>query len=511
MAKKNAAAGGQLLPAVEVPSLGNADAGVGQLSPAFLQGAKAAFLASPKNRLAQNVITKVSVLEAAVDRDAHAGTNHHFSTALRDTLGEEGLATSQGGSGRCWMFAMLNTLRLPIIKALDLPRDFELSQSYLFFWDKIERSNFFLQTIIETPDEPFDSRLIQYLLQAPVNDGGQWDMCVNLITKYGVMPQEVFPESETTMAAARMNYMLTNKLRQFASELRDLWSAGMSTAELQAKKLEMMAVVHNVVMIHMGTPPTEFSWSYTDKQNKFHSMAGITPQDFYAKVCPVDVTTKISLINDPRNPYYKLYTVDRLNNMVGGLPVRYVNLPVEELHKYAMATLDANEPVWFGCDCGKFMEREQGIFDTDLFDYELIYDTAPGMDKLTRLNFGESAMTHAMVFTAYDRPAGEALPTKWRVENSWGSGAGDKGYYVMTKAWFDEWMYQIAVDVSALAPEVAAGEQQIGGSGGSLEPPGPLLEPPGPLLTHLTRLNPLAERACFPQVHRPREPSESDF
>eukprot|EP01051_Picozoa_sp_SAG22_P006327 SAG22_NODE_408_length_10942_cov_6.157429_12_plen_321_part_00 len=273
MSAKKSPAAGQMPAAAEVPSLANTDAATGQLTPDYLAAAKESFLSSPKNRLAQNVVTKVSVLDAAVDRGAFAGTNHHFSVALRDTIGEEGLATSQGGSGRCWMFAMLNTLRLPIIKALDLPRDFELSQTYLFFWDKIERSNFFLQTIIETPDEPFDGRLIQYMLSQPVGDGGQWDMCVNLIAKYGVMPKEVFPETESTMSAQRMNYMLTNKLRQFAAELRDLYTAGLTMAELQEKKLEMMETIHNIVMIHMGTPPTTFSWSFTDKKNKFHKVS----------------------------------------------------------------------------------------------------------------------------------------------------------------------------------------------------------------------------------------------
>jgi bleomycin hydrolase len=227
---------------------------------------------------------------------------------------------------------------------------------------------------------------------------------VNLITKYGIVPKEVFPESHSATASARMNYILTNKLRQFASELRELWASGADTATLRDAKLGMMEVVHSIVLIHLGTPPAgTFDWSYTDKESKFHCLRGLTPQRFLAEVVQVNVTTKISLIHDPRNPFYAKYTVHKLNNMVGGLPVTYINLPIEELQRYAAQTLEAGEPVWFGCDCGKFMQRGAGLFDTEAFDYELVYGVGPGMDKRTRLHMGESLMTHAMVFTGYDK------------------------------------------------------------------------------------------------------------
>jgi bleomycin hydrolase len=450
-AKKNNVAAAML----DLPTFANSSASDGQLDRAFFEQTSAKFLADPKNRLAQNVVSRLDVQEAAIDLEA-SNVNHHFSCSLREQWSVEGLATSQKASGRCWLFAMLNTLRYPIIRALGLPSNFELSQSHLFYWDKVERANFFLETMIETADEPFDSRLIQWLCSQPVSDGGQWDMAVNLIVKHGVMPQEVFPETFSSSSSSRMNYMLTNKLREFASELRSMHASGATLGEMRETKSGMMETINNIIMIHLGTPPATFDWSYTDSKNKFHKMTGMTPQSFYAEVCPVDVTSKVSLINDPRNEYYKLYTVDKLNNMAGGLSVRYINLPVETLEEMAMKTLQAGEPVWFGCDCGKFMQRDKGIFDTKLFDYDLIYNTAPGMDKETRLNYGESLMTHAMVFTAFDKDESDALPTKWRVENSWGRDAADGGYYVMTAAWFKEWMYQIAVDVSDLPGDVAA-------------------------------------------------------
>ena len=229
------------------PSLDTSSADAGQLTPAWLADTEKEFLSSAKNKLAQNVVTRADVTEAAIDRDA-ANVNHHFSASIREQLGTEGLATSQMASGRCWLFATLNTLRLPIIKELGLSPDFELSQNHLFFWDKVERANFFLETMITTADEPFDGRLVQWLLSQPVSDGGQWDMAVNLILKYGVMPKEVFPEryatplcardtravlvlticvcararrtrSHSATSSSRMNYILTNKLREFGSEV----------------------------------------------------------------------------------------------------------------------------------------------------------------------------------------------------------------------------------------------------------------------------------------------------
>ena len=298
--KKNAAAA-----TVELPSLETSSAADGQLDAAFFAETSAKFLGSDKNRLAQNVIARLDVQEAAIDLEA-SKVNHHFSCSLREQWDVEGLATSQAASGRCWLFAMLNTLRYPIIRALDLPSDFELSQSHLFYWDKVERANFFLETMIETADEPFDSRLIQWLCSQPVSDGGQWDMCVNLIVKHGVMPKEAFPETFTSSSSARMNYMLTNKLREFASELRLMASSGADIEQMRATKDTMMETINDIIMIHLGTPPTTFDWSYTDTKKKFHKMTKLSPQSFYAEVCPVDVTTKVSLINDPRNEYFKL-------------------------------------------------------------------------------------------------------------------------------------------------------------------------------------------------------------
>ena len=306
-------------------------------------------------------MTRTDVTELLIDRE-ESKINHHFSSSLRESLGIELIPANQFQTGRCWLFAMLNTIRLPLIKKLNLPMSFELSQSYLMFWDKAERANFFLETMIETADEPLDGRLVQFLLSNPIQDAGQWDMACSLVQKYGVVPKEAFPESQSTHASRKMNYIIANKLREFAGTLRTAVADGTPMDDIRAQKASMVKTIHKILMIHLGTPPTSFDWQYTTAGKEYKVMEGLTPQSFYEDVCApgTDVMSKISLINDPRNPYHTLYTVDKLNNMVGGVPIRYVNLPSSELAKYTAMAIDNDTPVWFGCDASKMGYGPEG-------------------------------------------------------------------------------------------------------------------------------------------------------
>eukprot|EP00753_Platysulcus_tardus_P000027 PLAT10019.1.p2 GENE.PLAT10019.1~~PLAT10019.1.p2 ORF type:complete len:517 (+),score=253.90 PLAT10019.1:30-1580(+) len=419
----------------------------------FVASSAAVTWAQPINRLARNAVTQGDVSSVVFDRDAFVALDHVFSHRVVP----EGSATAQKSSGRCWMFAALNCARVAMMRKFSLPSDFELSQSYLFFWDKLEKSNYFLESIMDTASEPVDSRLVQYLLQAPVNDGGQWDMLVNLINKYGVVPKSAFPECHSSSASRRLNWVITNKLREFARTLRSMVADGKSEGELREAKGDMLNTIHRILLINFGEPPSSFDWAFYDKDKKYHSHTGLTPQRFYRDfvvTAGFDVNSKVSLIHDPRNDYYKLYTVDRLGNVVGGQPTLYINLPISDLAKYARQIIERGDPVWFGCDVGKFFDRKLGVMDLDLFDYSVVYGTSDDMTKADRLIYGESLMTHAMVFTGFDASPDGPTPSKWRVENSWGDKLGDKGYFILTAPWFDEYVYQIAADKSVLPEEV---------------------------------------------------------
>ena len=406
------------------------------------------FLLNPANRVAQNAVTQVTVDDLALNRTVVTGTDHTFSIQLDDWS-----VTNQKRSGRCWMFAGLNLLRVGAKKAMGV-RNFEFSQNYLMFWDKLERSNYFLEAIIQTADRDPDDRLVSFLLSRPAEDGGQWNMFVNLVKKHGLVPKNIMPETESSSNSMRMNSMLRRKLREGAKVLRDLSGAGAGAEALAARKQEILSVVYRILSIHLGTPPDRFTWQWTDKDKNFHRDGDMTPREFAAKYIDVPLDEYVCLVNDPRpgSPFGRTFTVEYLGNVVGGDIVTYLNLDTAAMKQIAQRTIEDGEPVWFGCDSGKMMRRDIGLWDRDLYDYEALYQTTFSLNKAERLVYHDTAMTHAMLFTGVDLVDGK--PRKWRVENSWGEDGGQKGFYILNDSWFDEHTFEIAARKSHLSPEM---------------------------------------------------------
>ena len=408
-----------------------------------------AFDAEPKNLLALNAVAKNGIGAVALSRAVVNRTDHTYSHLI-----ETPEATSQEKSGRCWLFAGLNTLRLAAMKKMNL-ESFELSQTHLMFWDKLEKANFFLENIIETVDEPLDGRLVMWLLANSLPDGGQWDMFVNLVEKYGVVPKSVMPETSGSSDSRPMNVLLIAKLREYAQVLREMHERSASVKEMRQAKGEMMEEFYRMVSIHLGQPPSRFLWEWRDKDKEFHRHGEITPTEFFEQYVGFDLDETVCLINAPTKdkPYRRLYTVQYLGNVVGGHAVRYLNVDIKTLKKAATDMIVDGQAVWFGCDVGKMLEREMGILDLKVYDYELVYGTRFKLDKAGRLDYGHSRMTHAMVFTGVDLDD-SGKPIKWRVENSWGTKLGDKGYMVMADRWFDEFLYEVMVSKKHLSPKL---------------------------------------------------------
>lgn len=401
---------------------------------------RAQFQDNPELRLRMNAVTKTGIDGTASRYQGKISTLHTFSNVVKT-----GDITYQKASGRCWLFATMNTMRVEVMRRCNL-KTFELSQAYMMFWDKLEKGNYFLENILETLDEPLNGRLVSWLLQAPYNDGGQWDMAVALVQKYGVVPKEQMPESFSSSNSARMNKFLTLKAREYAKTLRESHAAGKSIAELREMKERMVEEIYQMLCICLGTPPTQFDFEYRDEEENFHRDENLTPHQFYDKYVGRVLDDYVSLINAPTadKPYHRTFTVGYLGNVKGGRPIRYLNLPSEELKRAAVAQLVDNEPVWFGCDVGQMLDREGGIMAMDTFDFENLLNTKFPLTKENRLNYGESLMTHAMVFMGVNLVDGK--PNRWRVENSWGDKNGKDGWYVMSDEWFDQYNYQVVVN-----------------------------------------------------------------
>lgn len=350
-------------------------------------------------------------------------------------------------------------------------KDFELSQAYLFFWDKLEKANWFLEQIVQTAEQDLDSRLVQALLAAPVNDGGQWDMANNLVYKYGLVPHDLYPDSYNAMSSSKMGRLITSKLRADALTLRSIVTSTKSSSSKQkllATKARMMQEVHCILTLMLGPPPkpdTLFTWEYYDASNAYHKVQKtplqlaqeLSAPSLTRSLAGADVNSLFSLVNDPRHKYLTHLSVDRLGNVIGGRPITYINVDMTTMKKAAIKTLKAGLPVFFGSDVGKFSNSASGIMDTKLYDYDLAFGSGNGalqMSKSQRLRVGESAMTHAMVLTAVqvDEKTGESV--RWRVQNSWGTTAGTEGWFVMTDEWMDEFCYQIVVSPSHVDKEV---------------------------------------------------------
>ncbi len=399
-------------------------------------------------QVAMNAVTSCGVVKAATNSQVYRQDRHQYSISL-----EQGKITNQKQSGRCWMFAALNIMRFAVMQKLDLDT-FELSQNYTLFYDKLEKANYFLESILETLDEPTNGRLISYLLTAPLNDGGQWDMFCNLIEKYGVVPKDAMPETAASSATREMTRYLTMKLREFACTLRTGHQEGKTVEELRQQKEAMMETIYNMLCISLGKPPKTFTLEVRNKQKEFIRDENLTGKEFFQKYIGWELSDYVSLINAPTadKPYHKTYTVKMLGNVKEGRPVKYLNLPVEDLKKAAIAQMQDGHPVWFGCDVGQSSLREGGVMDLTSIQVNSLFGTEFTMNKAQRLDYGESLMTHAMVFQGVNLDE-NGNPTRWRVENSWGKDAGVDGYYVMSDDWFTEYTYQIVVNKKYLTAQ----------------------------------------------------------
>ena len=395
-----------------------------------------------------NAVIKNGINDTALNNESVKKMHYDFSEEI-----DVGKVTNQEKSGRCWMFAALNNIRYSISKDLNIKdHDFELSEAYTMFWDKLEKANYFLENIISTVDLELDSRRVMWLLNEPTNDGGQWDMFTALIEKYGIIPKYTMPESYHSSNSRYMNKILSLKLRDLAKSLRKDFKLGADKESLREEKESMLAEIYSILAYFLGEPPQEFDFEYKDKDGKFYRDSGLSPLEFYNKYSKVKMTDYVSIINAPTNdkPFDQTYTVEFLGNVKEGQQIHYLNLPIEKLISYSIDQLKDSEPVWFGCDVGQWSDRDLGIMDTELFNYEGLLNTKFSLNKGQRLQYGESILTHAMVFTGVNIDD-QNQAERWKVQNSWGEKVGEDGFFIMSNDWFKEFNYEVVINKKYLS------------------------------------------------------------
>lgn len=396
------------------------------------------------NEPTANIMRRV-VVNNGIYASAHNAQTVIENTPVFSIDLDTGKVANQKQSGRCWMFAALNTMRHDIKDMFKLPEGFELSQSYTFFWDKFEKANYFYENVIKTANQELTSRKVSFLLQTPQQDGGQWDMFVAIIEKYGVVPQSAYPESKASSASRELNLTLNTKLRKDAIVLRNLVQSGADDDQVTANKNEMLAEIYRFLSLSLGEPPVKFDFAYRDDEAQYHLDQELTPHEFYDKYIGWNLSDYVSVINAPTvdKPYNHTYSVEMLGNVVGGREVKHLNVEIAQFKELAIKQLSAGQSVWFGVDMGPQVDREHGLMATGIYREDELFNIDLTMTKAQRLDYGESLMTHAMVLTGVDLVNGK--PTKWKVENSWGEKVGDKGYFTMSDEWLEEYCYQVVI------------------------------------------------------------------
>lgn len=392
-------------------------------------------------------MAKTDLKELAYRPQAAAKLEGPFAIEL-DTHG----ITAQRKSGRCWFFATMNIMREIITQKLNLP-EFKLSANYITFFDKLEKANNFLESIIANGDKPLSDRMNDYLIRG-IGDGGYWDQAVDLVEKYGVVPDFVMPETFQAENTSSLLDVLNVLMRKDAAILRKSIAAGEDVAQ---QKEKMLGEVYKALCIAFGAPVETFDFPYRDKDGNFHVDRNLTPKTFYEKYVGMELGNYITVHNEPtdRVPMHKPFTFHFMGNMADK-DCLSLNLPLDEFQELCLKQLKDQEPIWFACDSGKYGDRQLGIWDPDCFDFGGILG---GLDlefsKEDRLNYRDTHGSHAMILVGVNFDA-EGNPDRWKIENSWGGDLGKKGYFVCSQRYFEEYVLEVIINKKHLTTEQLA-------------------------------------------------------
>ena len=400
---------------------------------------KAEYCSDTKNTSVRHALTNVGMNEVVSSLDDVSSSHFTFSLDIK-TLP----VCDQKRSGRCWIFSACTILREIVASKLNITSQFELSQNFISYYDKIEKYNYQMEGVIReilNGKEPSD-RTMSYLLSG-VSDGGQWDMFKALVKKYGIVPKSVFPETFQSNNTKLQTTLCDSIFRQFAVSAYKEKDKGID--RLEEIKAEYFKKIYSVITSCFGIPVEKFDFSYKDTKGDYHLERDLTPKSFFDKYVGDEIDEYVSIISAPTKDkeYYHLYTIDLVGNVIGGDEITHLNLPFERMEELIIKQLKDNKIVWFGSDVSYYLDRQDGVWSLEAFDYQSAFDADIAFPKEDMLDFKQSAMNHAMVITGVDLV--DDKPTKWKIENSWGSTYGSSGYFVMSESFFSLFVYQAAI------------------------------------------------------------------
>lgn len=426
----------------------------GGISTQMLDEIKKSQTNTPAERALKNAIAGNSIDALAKNYNAGEIDTHFTIETPKQSIAD------QQSSGRCWMFSGFNVLRSNFAQRTDSLR-VNLSHSYLFFWDQLEKSNLFLQGVIDHADKAIDHPRVQFFFKHPVSDGGTFCGVSDLVDKYGLVPKEVMPETYSSDNTSRMAKLISSKLREYGLQLRQMVADKKKPAAIKAEKTKMLATIYRMLAMTIGEPPAQFTYAFKNESGRtVTEVKTYTPQEFAKEVVGGPISgTFIMAMNDPRRPYYKTYEVEYDRHTYDGTNWKYINLPMDEIEKMAIASLKDGKKLYSSYDVAKMLDREQGYADLDNYDYGSLFGTTFTMDKAQRISTYDSGSTHAMTLTAVDLDK-NGKATQWKVENSWGAAWGQQGCMIMSDRWWREYTFRLVVDKKYVPEEILKANEQ---------------------------------------------------
>ena len=422
--------------------------GKGGISPEMLNQIKQGYEGTSSDKALRNAIGNNDIRKLSLNQENMQGMDTHFSVKVNS----KGI-TNQKSSGRCWLFTGLNVMRAKALAKYGF-QSFEFSEVYPFFWDQLEKANLFLQGMIDTGKSPLNDKTVEWLFQHPLSDGGTFTGVADIVSKYGLVPKEVMPETNSSENTSRMANLVSLKLKEYGLQLRELVAQGAKPAALEKEKTTMLGNIYRMLVLNLGVPPTEFDYVRKDAQGNPVETEHHTPMSFLEKYGDKQLLGNyVMLMNDPSREYYKCYEIDYDRHRYDGKNWTYVNLPADDIKEMAIASLKDSTMMYFSCDVGKFLDSERGLLDVKNYDYESLMGTTFGMDKKQRIQTFSSGSSHAMTLMAVDLNK-DGKPVKWMVENSWGPGNGYQGHLIMTDEWFNEYMFRLVVETKYVPAKV---------------------------------------------------------
>ncbi len=419
----------------------------GGISNEMLKQIQSSYKNTSADKAIRNAIGGTDIRKLSLNQENQQGLDTDFSIKVES----KGI-TDQQSSGRCWLFTGLNVMRAKAIARYNLP-SLEFSQAYSFFWDQLEKSNLFLQGVIDTAKEPMSNQTVEWLFKHPLSDGGTFTGVADIVSKYGLVPKEVMPETYSSEHTSQMSSLIGLKLKEYGLELRESVQKGMDVKKIEARKTEMLETVYRILVLNLGVPPTEFDYVRKDVKGNPVETEHHTPMSFLGKYGDKNLLTNyVMVMNDPSREYYKCYEIDFDRHRYDGKNWTYVNLPVEEIKEMAIASLKDSTRMYFSSDVTQ-LDSKRGLLDVNNYDFDSLLGTTFGMDKKQRIQTFASMSAHAMTLMAVDLDE-NGKPKKWMVENSWGAQSGYKGHLIMTDEWFNEYMFRLVLETKYVPKKV---------------------------------------------------------